>query len=126
MPKTAEPQTPDTEAWAHAWFLVHELERMGMTKRRIAMLHKWDSAVRLFRQIEQRQLFEQDPRKIDLQIHEALLTTLIGLGQRLHLLIQPLNDAELASSDIKRADLAAYIQELKDTFLGWHDRKSSC
>ena len=106
--------------WDYAWFLIGEIEETAMSQHPIAMVHKWDSAVRLFRQMEERQLFEQEPQEIDLRNHEALLFTLIGRGQRLQLLLDRFTDSELAALDINKADLAAYIQELKDTYLSWH------
>ena len=109
--------TPNPDPWGRAWFLVDEAER---TKGRFARLHKWDSAVRIFRQIEQQRLFEQDPTERDLREHETLLMFLIGVGLRVQLFFDEMHPGEFKVLEINPANLAAAIQELKDTYFGWH------
>jgi hypothetical protein len=72
----------------------------------------WDLTVRLFRSVETKQLFEQQPTADDLKMHEALLHALISLGQILEM--------RIGEEKSERANISAYIRELQDTFLMWH------
>jgi hypothetical protein len=80
----------------------------------------WDVAIRLFRVVERQRLFERTPARDDLKIHEALLHSLLSLGQLLEIRIQNVDDEDLARFGIQRENLSAYIRELQDTFLMWH------
>ena len=121
MPNTIDTPIIDPRDWAAVQELIAEVqERERMTQKYAAAIHLWDAAVRLFRHVESQKLFEKTPTVDDLKIHEALLHSLISLGQLLELRIQNIDDEDLAAFDLQRENLSAYIRELQDTFLMWH------
>ena len=121
MPKTIDPTIIDRKDWAAVQELITEVqEKERMAEKYAAGIHLWDAAVRLFRNVERHQLFEQTPKADDLKVHEALLHSLISLGQLLEIRIQNIDDEDLAFFDIQRENLSAYVRELQDTFLMWH------
>jgi hypothetical protein len=118
---TIDPTIIDRRDWAAVQELIAEVQEAERIARKYASaIHLWDAAVRLFRHVERLQLFEQTPTADDLKIHEALLHGLLSLGQLLEIRIQHIDDEDLASFDIQRENLSAYVRELQDTFLMWH------
>jgi hypothetical protein len=121
VPEILDPPIPDAENWADVQYLIAEVQQAERTAARYAAaIHMLDVAIRLFRIIERKQLFEQTPREEDLKIHEALLHALISAGQLLIIRIAKISDDDLAGFGIRRVNLLAYVQELQDTFLMWH------
>jgi hypothetical protein len=117
MPETLDRPIPEAEDWGAVRFLTRELER---TEQVVASIAQWDLAVRLFRAVERQRFFENEPTDFDRANHKALLHVLIGLGQQHELRIKQFSDEELARFGINRANLAAYIRDLEDTFFLWH------
>jgi hypothetical protein len=121
MPETLDPSIPSAEDWAEVQFLIAEVQQAEReTARYAACILMWDVAARAFRLVERRELFEQAPSPENLKVHGQLLGSLIKLGEILEIRIQNIEDEGLATFNIRRENLTAYIRELKDTFAMWH------
>lgn len=104
-------------AMPHDWSALRLVTReLGPSENLANAIHKWDGAVRFFRQVEQSRFYEEEPTDFDRQNHRALLHLLIGLGRNWLLEIETLSDQQLAGYEFTRADLEAYIADLEDTF----------
>lgn len=117
MPATLDQPNPGAKDWGAVRFLTKQLEQADQLA---AAIHQWDLTVRLFRAVEQKQFYENEPTETDRANHRALLHILIGLGQVLELQSGSLTDQQLVDLGFKRADLRAYIEDLEDTFFLWY------
>jgi hypothetical protein len=113
---TIEQPVIDRKDWAAVQELIAEIQQ---TQRYAAGILLLDATVRIFRNLEL-QLIAKAPTAHDLEVHEALLHSLIGLGQLLELRIQNISDDDLAVFDIQRENLSAYVRELQESFAMWH------
>jgi hypothetical protein len=121
VPETIDPPIPDAEDWDAVQTVIAEVQQAQRTIAwNAALVLFWDVAVRAFRIVERKQLFEQTPADSDLKIHQTQLDSLIKLGQILETRIQNIDDEDLGEFGVGRANLSAYVRELQDTFLTWH------
>ena len=103
--------------WTHLNFLVAHLHRTKNLPHDVA---QWDLTIQLFRDVEQKHFYEQEPTELDRLNHLAILHILIGLGQQLEIRARGFTSEELDRMEVARADLAAYIRNLEDTLFMWH------
>jgi hypothetical protein len=121
VPNTIKPPKFDRQDWDAVQVLIAEVQQAErMTVRYAAGVLLFDAAVRSFRNVERVQLFEKTPSEDDLKFHEAILHSLISLGQLLAMRIAKIDAEDLAPYGIKRENLWAYVEELRDTFVMWH------
>jgi len=119
---TIEQPVIDRKDWAAVQELITDIQQaQEKTKRYAAGIYLLDATVRVFRKVELQELIAKVPTERDLKVHEALLHALIGLGQLLELRIQSIDDDDLALFGIQRENLSAYVKELQDDFIMWHD-----
>jgi hypothetical protein len=127
VPKTIDLPIPGAESWetaealAAAEALIAEVQQSHRsTAWNAAIVLFWVVIVRAFRIYERKRLIDQTPGAEDLKDHEMLLERVINLGKNLEIRIQNIEDEDLAEFGVERANLAASIRELEDTFLMWH------
>ena len=121
MPKTLDPLASDKEDWDAVQSLIVEVEQAHRNVAwNAAIVLFWVVAVRAFRIVERKQLFELAPNDGDLKTHETLLGSLIKLGHTLETRLENIDDEDLAEFDVRRANLSACVRELEDTMSMWH------
>lgn len=121
MPNTIDPPIFDRKDWDAVQSLIAEVkEAQRNIAWNAAIILYWDVAVRAFRIVERKQLFEVTPTLANLKIHKELLETLINLGQTLETRIKDVDDEDLAEFGVTKANLSAYVGELQDTLIMWH------
>jgi hypothetical protein len=121
VPNTIDPPIFDRKDWDAVKSLIAEVQQAQRTIAwNAAIILMWGVAVRAFRIVERKQLFEVTPTLANLKIHEALLGQLIKLGQTLETRIEDVDDEDLAEFGVGKANLSAYVRELQDTFSMWH------
>ena len=117
MASTADSSVVDSKDWAAVQELIAEVQQ---AQKYATAIYLFDATVRLFRNIESRQLIAKTPTARDLKFHEAFLHALISIGQLLEIRIQKIDDADLSAFDIRRENLSAYVEELQDDFIMRH------
>jgi hypothetical protein len=101
----------------HDWHSVRFLTReLGQIEKLTEAIAQWDRTVRFFREVEQSRFYEAEPTDFDRENHRAVLHLLIGLGQNWLLETKDFNEQQWAGYGFTRADLAAYVADLEDTF----------
>ena len=84
----------------------------------------WFHKLDLFRKDENQRMFLQQPGAEDLQIHKRLILRLIADGEHLLGLIGQASGLAENPEKIKQTDLAAAVNDLRDTYRGWHEPMS--
>jgi hypothetical protein len=127
VPETIDSPIPDAkdrevvETLTAVKALIAEVQQAQRTIAwNAAVVLFWVVAVQAFRIFERQHLFETTPSVENLKSHETLLDQIIKLGKILEARIQNIEDEDLAEYGVKRANLAASVRELEDTFLMWH------
>ena len=127
MPETIDSPIPDAEdrevveTLTAVKALIAEVQQAQRTIAwNAAVVLFWVVAVQAFRIFERQHLFETTPSVENLKSHETLLDQIIKLGKILEARIQNIEDEDLAEYGVTRANLAASVRELEDTFLMWH------
>jgi len=127
VPETIDSPIPDAEdrevveTLTAVKALIAEVQQAQRTIAwNAAVVLFWVVAVQAFRIFERQHLFETTPSVENLKSHETLLDQIIKLGKILEARIQNIEDEDLAEYGVTRANLAASVRELEDTFLMWH------
>jgi hypothetical protein len=81
----------------------------------------WFHKLDLFRKDENLRMFLQEPAAEDLHIHKRLILRLIADGEHLLSLIRQADGLPDNREKIKETDLAAAVEDLRDTYRGWHE-----
>jgi hypothetical protein len=101
----------------HDWHIVRSYTlELGHIEKLATAIAQWDKTVRFFRQVEQSRFYEDEPTDFDRENHRTVLHLLIGLGQNWLLETKDFNEQQWAGYGFTRADLAAYVADLEDTF----------
>lgn len=86
-----------------------------------AEVFRWFRNLDLFRARENQRMYLQEPGAEDREIHRTLLLRLIADGERLQTLIEQNGGLVANREGIKREDLSAAIETLRDSYRGWHE-----
>lgn len=99
------------------WYSVRSSAlRLAQIEKLTDAIPRWDRTVRFFRDVEQSRFYVEEPTDFDRENHRAALHLLIGLGRNWLLETQNFTDQQWSGYGMTRADLAAYIADLEDTF----------
>lgn len=80
----------------------------------------WFRKLELFRKGEDERMFRHEPTSEDLALHKSLLQRLIADGEHLVLLFEQAGPPRNLDA-IKASDIAAAVENLRDTYRGWHE-----
>src|SRR2546422_11779055 len=103
--------TPQEWRWVQE--LIADVQRQEQREAFAQTLGQWDLAVRQFRKVEQRRFVEGSPTEEDLRYHAACLRALLAVGHNLVRHAQRLTDQELAALNVRREEVGACVEEIK-------------
>lgn len=108
------------EEWTWVEELIRDVERDHLKEAFAKRLFQWDLAVQQFRKIEQRRLLLQPPTQDDLRYHAICLHALLAIGNALVIQARSFKPEDLATFDVRHAEVEAYVSELNHTLNEWH------
>jgi len=108
------------EEWAWVEGLVRDVARQEESDVFARRLFQWDLVVRQFRKIEHKRIVLGAPTATDFDFHARCLQGLLGIGHALVLDAQKFEPEALARLGIKGEEIAAYVEELEQSFREWH------
>src|SRR5260221_645167 len=100
--------TPQEWQWVQE--LIAEIQRQERREAFAQTLGQWDLAVRQFRKVEQRRFIGGSPTEEDLRYHAVCLHDLLSVGHNLMRHAGQFTDQELLSLNVRREEIAAYIE----------------
>ena len=116
----ADEEVITREEWAWVEGLIHDVAREEKGDLLARRFFEWDLAVRQFRKMEQKRMIPGGPTPIDLEFHALCLHGLLTVGHGLHLDAKRSSPEELARFEIKPEEIAAYVEDLEQSFREWH------
>lgn len=108
------------EQWEFVRNLINDIARAQKRDEFVGSLFQWDLAVRQFRRVELNRVILGDPDKRELDLHAVCAHLLLGIGHALKMLSDDFTDEELAAFAVTRGQIAAYVEELEQSFREWH------
>ena len=108
------------EEWSWVEDLIRDVAREEESTQFVQKLFQWDLAVKQFRKIEQKRVILGSPSQIDLQFHALCLHALLAIGRALVIESKQFTLDDLARFHVKHEEIAAYVEELEQSFREWH------
>ena len=100
--------------------LIREVARQNNGDLLARKLFEWDLAVRQFRKMELKRMIQGTPTTVDLEYHALCLHALLSVGHGLRLEAERSDPEQLARFEIKPEEIAAYVEDLEQSFREWH------
>jgi hypothetical protein len=117
--EAVEPQI-SFDQWDWIRGLIRDVERDESREEFPKRLFQWDLAVKQFRKAEQAKMVLSSPSERDIRCHSICTCTLIAIGQSLVLQAEQAPADELQSCKMNHEQLAAYVEDLEQSFREWH------
>jgi glutamate synthase domain-containing protein 3 len=108
------------EEWAWVNDLIEEVRRETERDAFARQLFQWDLAVRQFRKLELKRMFQRPPTPTDLHYHGMCLHALLAIGHALVIESRKFQPTELKHFNLQHEQLEAYVEELEMSLREWH------
>lgn len=118
---TTIPDAPiSPQEWEWVKGLIQEVQRQEERESFAKQLFQWDLAVKEFRKLENKRFVLSEPNQIDLQFHAVCLHAMLAIGHSLIIQSNGFEKSELAQFGVTHEQIAAYVEELKQSYREWH------
>jgi|GEM_PF-1660579 len=108
------------EEWAWVNDLIEEVRRETERDAFTRQLFQWDLAVKQFRKLEMKRMFQRQPTPTDLHYHGMCLHALLAIGHALVIDSRKSQAPELKYFNIHHEHIEAYVEELEMSLREWH------
>jgi hypothetical protein len=95
-------------------------EELSQQRKHLLMkLSDWYLAIDLFRDFEDRRLYQNEPTERDREYHRVFLTQLLSQGETLALELRRHDEIDPKHIGLNLADVEATVRYLRDSFSSW-------